>query len=247
MSEDKLTSIIIPVYNEADYIISVLDRCCALPIDKEIIVVDNNSTDNSYSLISDYAKLSPCKLIVLKCTRQGKANAIRHGLLHARGDNIVFQDADGEYDPKYIFPIVEELQHYSVVHGCRICRPYAIGIGPFLANKILLSLIQNKFNISVNDIFTGQRGYRRNVLEQFEISSKGFELETELTMFTIYIGFMFKEIDVPYVPRNKTEGKKISMRDFLAILFSYFSVSHRLSKKDFGKTELAPIHRQQYP
>jgi len=244
MVENKLTSIIIPVYNEADYIISVLDKCCALPMNKEIIVVDNNSTDNSYSLIQNYIRQTDCNVISLRCLHQGKANAIRYGLLHARGDYIVFQDADGEYDPTYIVQIVEELYHFSAVHGCRVCRPYSIGIGPFLANKILLSLVQNKSKIPIHDIFTGQRGYRRNALEQFEITSKGFELETELTMFALNLGFMVKEIDVPYVPRNKSEGKKISIVDFFAIIFSYFSISHRLSRKQFDKTVLAPIHRQ---
>jgi glycosyltransferase involved in cell wall biosynthesis len=108
MVENKLTSIIIPVYNEADHVISVLDKCCALPIDKEIIVIDNNSTDDSYSLIHDYARRSSCNMMLLRCFEQGKANAIRCGLMHAYGDNIVFQDADGEYDPKYIVQIVKE-------------------------------------------------------------------------------------------------------------------------------------------
>jgi glycosyltransferase involved in cell wall biosynthesis len=231
MVENKLTSIIIPVYNEAGHVISVLDKCCALPIDKEIIVVDNNSTDDSYSLIHDYVRRSSCNMMLLRCFEQGKANAIRYGLMHAYGDNIVFQDADREYDPKYIVQIVKELRYFSAVHGCRVCRPYSIGIGPFLANKILLSLVQNKFKVQISDIFTGQRGYSRHVLQQFEITSTGFELETELTMFTLEMGLMVKEIDVSYVPRNKSEGKKIRLADFFAIVLYYFLTSNRLSGK----------------
>lgn len=237
---DRLTSIIIPMFNESSWITKTLIRCCEIDLRKEIIVVDNNSSDNSYDLVRDfiYKQNLTREIILLTEKKQGKANAVKKGLSVARGDYVVFHDADLEYDPKFIPQIVRALEEHDFVIGCRVCRPYGIGIGPFIANKILLRLVQKKYSVSISDIFTAQRGFRKGVIDSLPLVSGNFEMETELTIRALNQGFSFKEIDVTYAPRSRGEGKKINVSDFFSIIFSYFSVSRRLSRKSVGKTVL---------
>ena len=243
---DRLTSIIIPMFNESSWIIKTLIRCCDIDLRKEIIVVDNNSSDNSYDLVHGFInrKNLTKEVILLSEKKQGKANAVKKGLSVARGDYVVFHDADLEYDPRFIPQIVKALEEHDFAIGCRVCRPYGIGIGPFIANKILLRLIQKRYSVSISDIFTAQRGFRKGVIDSLPLASSNFEMETELTIRALNEGFSFKEIDVTYTPRSRGEGKKINVSDFFSIIFSYFSVSRRLSRKTVGKAVLAPIHRQ---
>lgn len=234
------------MFNESCWIIRTLMRCCDIDLRKEIIVVDNNSSDDSYDLVLDFINGEDLtgEVILLTEKKQGKANAVRKGLSIAKGDYIVFHDADLEYDPGFIPQIVRALEEYDFAIGCRVCRPYTIGVGPFIANKILLRLIQEKYSVSISDIFTAQRGFRRDVIDSIPLISSNFEMETELTIRALNEGFSFREIDVTYTPRSRKEGKKINIADFFSIIFSYLSVSRRLSRRTAGKKVLAPIHRQ---
>ena len=243
---DRLTSIIIPMFNESSWIIKTLIRCCDIDLKKEIIVVDNNSSDNCYDLVHGFIKRKNLakEVILLSEKKHGKANAVKKGLSVARGDYVVFHDADLEYDPMFIPQIVKALEEHDFAIGCRVCRPYGIGTGPFIANKILLRLIQKRYSVSISDIFTAQRGFRKGVIDALPLASGNFEMETELTIRALNEGFSFKEIDVAYSPRSRGEGKKINVSDFFSIIFSYFYVSCRLSRRRVGKAVLAPIHRQ---
>lgn len=219
-----LTSIIIPAYNEARTIGSVLQRCLSLNISKEIIVVDNNSTDATSDVIcsfaSKYKEIIPSYEIL-----KGKGNALRRGLKLSSGEYIVFQDADAEYSPEVIPSIVELLKDYDIVYGVRVGRLYCVGVFPYIANRIILRLINDRFGISLPDIFTGQRGYRRSVLDNMKWSSGGFNIETELTMLALKEGYSFYNLDVPYNPRTKEDGKKIGFVDFLSILSTFTKIS----------------------
>lgn len=221
--QTELTSVIIPVYNEADYILTTVKKCCQLPIPIEIIVVDNNSTDDSYDLVQSFIENrgAECTIKLERAPQQGKANAMKAGFSIAQGDYIVFQDADLEYDPQYLVDIVRALGSHDVVHGCRICRPYDLGLFPYLANKLLLHMVNRRYKASLSDIFTGQRGYRRQVLNGTNLISTGFEIETELTVRALLDRLSLKEIDIPYHPRTKREGKKIGFTDFISIAFTY--------------------------
>lgn len=228
---DSLTSIIIPMFNESSWILRTLTLCCDLRIEKEIIVVDNNSSDGSYSLVEDFIeKRKLHNEVILLCEeKKGKANAVRKGLSAAKGDYIVFHDADLEYDPRFIPQLIFELQDCDAVIGCRNCRPYSISIPAFIANKILLKMIQRRYSVNISDIFTAQRGFKRSVIAGLPFTSKSFELETELTIRALEERVKFKEIDVSYTPRSRDEGKKIGLRDFVLILWKYYSVSRQIT------------------
>jgi len=228
---DSLTSIIIPMFNESSWILRTLTLCCDLQIKKEIIVVDNNSSDGSHSLVEDFIKQRNLQreVILLSEEKKGKANAVRKGLSVAKGDYIVFHDADLEYDPSFIPQLVHELRDFDLVIGCRNCRPYSISIPAFIANKILLKMIQKKYSVNISDIFAAQRGFQRSTIFRLPITSERFEMETELTIRTLEEGFKFKEIDVSYTPRSRDEGKKIGLRDFILILWKYYSVSRQIT------------------
>jgi len=228
---NSLTSIIIPMFNESSWILKTLTLCCDLQIKKEIIVVDNNSSDGSHSLVEDFIKQRNLQreVILLSEGKKGKANAVRKGLSVAKGEYIVFHDADLEYDPRFIPQLVHELRDSDVVIGCRNCRPYSISIPAFIANKVLLKVIQRKYSVNISDIFTAQRGFKRSVIAGLPFTSKSFELETELTICALEEGFKFKEIDVSYMPRSREEGKKIGLRDFFLILWKYYSVGRQIA------------------
>ncbi len=237
-----LTSIIIPVYNESEYILTTLRMCCELPINKEIIVVDNNSTDSSYALVRSFIDNGMGRHFAIKLKRarkQGKANAMKVGVAEAQGDYIVFQDADLEYDPMHIVGITEALRHYDIIHGCRVCRPYCIGLFPYLANRLILHMMTKRYKVRLSDVFTGQRGYKRDVIFGMQIVSSGFEIETELTVRAILSGLHIKEIDIPYKPRTRQEGKKIGFMDFLSIAYMYEKICFQISRENKRKGVLA--------
>lgn len=228
---DRLTSIIIPMFNESSWILRTLTLCCALQIKKEIIVIDNNSSDGSHFLVEDFIKQRNLhrEVILLSEKKKGKANAVKKGLSVAKGAYIIFHDADLEYDPKFIPRLVYELRDCDVVIGCRNCRPYSISISAFIANKVLLKMIQRKYSVNISDIFTAQRGFKRSAVLRFPITSERFEMETELTIRALEEGFQFKEIDVSYSPRSRDEGKKIGVRDFVLIFWKYYSVGRQIA------------------
>lgn len=225
-----LVSIIIPALNEGRTILDVLHRCLALPLDKEILVVDNNSSDDTRllveRLIADNGLAG--KVVLLTEQVRGKGRAYRKGIEAARGDVIVFQDADSEYDPDSIPGMVELLRDNSVVFGRRMGSLYQIEISAFIANKVLLTLVNRRFNVRLSDIFTGQRAFRRDALCDLDIQSNGFDVETEITMKTLTMGYKWIEMDVTYSPRDRKAGKKIGMLSFMSILVRYFLLGRRV-------------------
>lgn len=230
MAETPLVSIIIPAYNEEDTILKVLSQCVSLLLHKEILVVDNGSTDDTALIIDHAITYNPAfrNVRLLSEPLKGKGNALRKGVANASGSFVVFHDADCEYDPKQIPLIVEALRSSPIVNGCRVGRLYDIGIGPFLANKIFLALITRYFKADLSDILTGQRGFSRNLLNSLELSSSGFEIETEMTLKALMKGLVIRELSVPYEPRDKRSGKKIGARDFIIILSLILTTAFKL-------------------
>lgn len=226
-----MVSIIIPALNEKDFIALTVSRCFDLAFDKEIIVIDNGSTDGTWELLQNLKRLYPAdRLILEREPRKGKGNAVRLGIARAKGEFIALQDADLEYCPSYLHKMLPLLKNgYDAVYGVRECAPFEVSISSFIANKILLKLVNLKVQKSekIEDIFTGQRMYRAEALRGIDLKATRFNIETELTLKGLKTRLKHIGVKVPYNPRSFLEGKKICFTDFLHILWTYSWIHYR--------------------
>ena len=210
-----LTTIVIPVYNELATVARVVSRVAALPLEKEILIVDDCSTDGTVEVLKKLEDIEGITL-VLKSENEGKGAALRTGFDHAKGDIIVIQDADLEYDPleipRLLDPILQE--QADVVYGSRFLentqstsRIHRLGNG-------LLTKLSNLFSgLKLTDMETCYKAFRRDVLESVEINQNRFGVEPEITAKLARRGYRFVEVPITYQPRSYAEGKKIGIKD----------------------------------
>lgn len=219
-----LLSIIIPAYNEADYLPEVLRRVEEAPFDKEIIVIDDGSTDGTDEYLKGLAA-NGLKVISHKKNR-GKGAAVRSGLTEARGDIIIIQDADLEYDPKdypaLLQPILEGKA--DVVYGSRFLGgPHRVLFFWHSVGNSLITLISNMFtDLNLTDMETGYKAFRREVFRDIRIESDRFGFEPEITAKVAKRGYRIYEVPISYSGRSYEEGKKITWKDGIKALFTIF-------------------------
>lgn len=220
--EDVVLSIIIPCYNERENIINILDKIDQVEeIRKEIIVVDDCSTDGTREILENKVRDRVAQLIYHE-KNGGKGAALKTGFAHATGDIVIVQDADLEYDPMeykdVIHPIVEEKA--KVVYGSRFKNSPAKG---YLANRLA-----NKFLTVLSNLFTHQRltdmetcykAFRREVIQSVDIEEKRFGFEPEITAKISDMRIRIREVPISYYPRTNEEGKKIGFKDGLRAIY----------------------------
>ncbi|EKD94611.1 MAG: Glycosyl transferase family 2 [uncultured bacterium] len=217
-------SIIVPIYNEENYIKQILESLINLDLEKyskEIIIVDDGSTDNSPKILQSYEK-KPNIIIVYQSKNQGKGAAVRQGMKIATGDIICIQDADLEYDPqdiKRILPLFEN-NLADVVYGSRfISSPEhrVLYYWHYVGNKLITSLSNILTNLNLSDIETCRKLFRKEVIEQVlpKLKSKGFEFEAEITALISKKPWRIYEVGISYYGRTYKEGKKIKWIDAL--------------------------------
>lgn len=209
-------SVVIPAYNEADTITRVIERVRAVPVAKEIIVVDDCSTDGTRDAL---AELTGDDVTILRHERnRGKGAALRTGFAVAQGDLILVQDADLEYDPQDYPQLLEPLVsgRADVVYGSRFSRGETHRVVYFWqagGNK-LLTLLSNMFtNLNLTDMEVGYKVFRRQVLEAVQIEEDRFGFEPEITAKVARMGCRVYEVGVAYTSRTYEEGKKLSWQD----------------------------------
>lgn len=224
-------SIIIPVYNERNTIVELLNRVLAVNlingISKEIIVVDDGGTDGSYSLVKEYFR---GKVLLLRHDKNiGKGMAIRTGIEHMTGDVMVIQDADMEYDPIYFNLMLSEMmqsqsnepqsEQIAVVYGSRRLgeRTRRYNHATFFYGGIILNWITNiLYGTKLTDSSTCYKMVRREVLDEIgELECRRFEFCPEFTAQVSLLGYKIHEVPISYHPRSKSEGKHIRFRDGL--------------------------------
>ncbi|HEY3307584.1 MAG TPA: glycosyltransferase family 2 protein [Desulfuromonadaceae bacterium] len=218
-------SIVIPVYNERATIAEIYARVQAVDLDKEIILVDDGSTDCTQDLLRDLPAEST--RVFSHQRNLGKGAALRTGFRHASGDIIIIQDADLEYDPqqygKLIQPILDGKA--DVVYGSRFVTGEFRRVLYFwhMVGNRLLTLLSNMLtNLNLSDMETGQKAFRRDVLERITIEENRFGFEPEITAKIAKLNVRIYEVGISYSGRTYQEGKKVGWRDGLSALRCIF-------------------------
>jgi len=216
----RLVSIIIPVYNEERYIAQVIEKALtadlgAENLEREIIVVNDGSTDKTQTVI-EQIKL-PVRAFNLK-PNQGKGAALQKGFAEARGEVIIIQDADLEYDPadypKLLQPIIDD--RADVVYGSRFAGGESHRVLFFwhsLANRWLTFLSNIFADLNLTDMETGYKAFTKEAIDSVRLAERRFGIEPEMTIKLANRGWRFYEVGISYNGRNYAEGKKIGWRD----------------------------------
>jgi glycosyltransferase involved in cell wall biosynthesis len=211
-------SVIIPVFNEEKTIEKIIEevfKAPALNYQKEIIVVNDCSTDGTQKILNRLQQ--KFNLILLKHGQnKGKGTAVRTGIDKASGNAIIIQDADLEYDPSDWPKILRELENPDtlVVYGSRNINPEKRGYFICLLGvKFLTFLINIFFNARLTDSYTCYKAFRSEVIKSLKLVSDGFEFEVEVTAKILKKGIKIKEVPIRYNPRRFKEGKKINFFD----------------------------------
>ncbi len=217
-----LLSIVIPAYNEANFIRDVVRRVQETPYEKEIIIVDDGSVDGTRDILKGLT--DPNVTVVLQEVNQGKGAALRAGFAHAKGDIVIIQDADLEYDPrdypKLLEPILEGKA--DVVYGSRFLGgPHRVLYFWHYVGNMGVTLLSNMFtNLNLTDMETGYKVFKREVLKDITIESNRFGFEPEITAKIAKKRCRVFEIPISYYGRSYEEGKKITWRDGIKAFFT---------------------------
>jgi len=213
-------SIVIPVYNEAATIREVVERVRATPFDKEVIVVDDGSTDGTRELLRSL-RFSDV-VVVLHERNQGKGAALRTGFGRASGDVVIVQDADLEYDPadypRLLKPIVEEKA--DVVYGSRFGGEAhrVLFYWHYVGNRFLTTLSNMFTNLNLTDMETCYKVFRASLLKSLRLRANRFGFEPEFTAKVARLGCRVYEVPISYHGRGYDAGKKITWKDGFAAI-----------------------------
>ncbi len=209
-------SFIVPAYNEAATIGQVLERVSALELTKQIVVVDDGSTDETGAILQEWERRDG--VVVVRQANRGKGAAIRAALAHLQGEITVIQDADMEYDPIDVPALIEPILRGAadVVFGSRVSggRPQRAYLFWHLVGNRFLSLLTNVlYNTTLSDMETGYKAFRTEVLRSLDLREDDFAIEPEITAKVCKRKLRIYELPVAYYGRTYAEGKKITWRD----------------------------------
>jgi len=221
-----ILSVVIPVYNEAATIARVIERVRKAPIElpMELVVVDDASSDGTRAILEQLAAEGPSDLRLLTHpVNRGKGAAVRTGLAAVRGEIVLIQDADLEYDPRdyplLLEPILEG--QADVVYGNRFHGgPHRVlYFGHYVANRALTLISNLVTGLNLSDMEVGYKVFRTEVVRRLELRSERFGIEPELTVKLARLGCRIYEVPIRYYGRTYEEGKKITWRDGVAALW----------------------------
>ncbi len=212
----KKLTIVIPCYNEKDSLLQILEKINNCPIkNKEIIIVDDMSTDGTRELLKNEVEKMVDKVIYHE-ENTGKGGALRTGFMAATGDVVIIQDADMEYDPNEYPRVVNPIARgeNKVVYGSRFLKQKAKGyLANRLANKGLTMLSNIMTHQRLTDMETCYKAFDRELIQSIDIEEKRFGFEPEITAKISKMGIIIKEVPISYYPRSNEEGKKIGISD----------------------------------
>jgi glycosyltransferase involved in cell wall biosynthesis len=245
-------SVLVPVYNEVGTIRPLLERVRAVPLQKEVIVVDDCSADGTWQVLEEYRAATPDTpdfrlLVVRHAKNQGKGAAVRTAVGHVTGDLVVIQDADLEYDPgeypRLIQPILDG--HADVVYGSRFSgSPRRVLLFWHTVGNRFLTLLSNMCtNLNLTDMETCYKVFKADILRRIPLRSNGFGLEPELTAKVAHLRCRIYEVPIAYYGRAYAEGKKIGWKDALAAVWTIlrFAAMPDVGREDAGYTTLRRV------
>lgn len=220
-------SVIIPVYNEQSTIGEVIDRVCQVDlgsIRKEIIVVDDGSTDRSAEIIEHRRRVNASMVKVHTCpVNLGKGAAIRFGLEYVTGDIVIIQDADLELDPREYQRLIEPILRgeAQIVYGSRFRSGATnIPLKTRRANRVLTLLTNLLYGSQLTDMETAYKVFQREVIKGIKLRAVGFDFEPEVTAKLLLAGYHIHEVPISYNPRTEHEGKKIRWTDGIDAIYT---------------------------
>jgi glycosyltransferase involved in cell wall biosynthesis len=205
-------SVIMPVYNEKECIERIIERVKKVPVEKEILVVDDYSTDGTREILKSTEGI----ILLLHDRNKGKGAAVRTALKKVSGDIVIIQDADFEYPPEQypevIQPIVDG--YADVVFGSRFLGLHRVFyFWHYVGNRFLTLLTNILYDTILTDMETGVKAFKKEIFDGITIRSNGFDFEPEITAKILKKGYRLYEMPITYYGRGYEEGKKITWRD----------------------------------
>jgi len=213
-------SVVIPVYNEKNTISEIIKRVKEVPIEKEIIIVDDASTDGTRKILNQMEGI----ILLSNENNMGKGASLRKGFKKVTGDVVIIQDADLEYNPKDYMKLLKPFEDglADVVYGSRFLGDGAhrvLFFWHYLGNQILTFLSNMLTDLNLTDMETGYKAFRKEVIKEIEIKENSFGVEPEITAKVAKKKLRIYEVPISYYGRTYEEGKKINWKDGMVALW----------------------------
>ncbi|PDV99253.1 glycosyltransferase family 2 protein [Candidatus Chloroploca asiatica] len=224
-NERPLLSIIMPCYNEATTLPHILEQVYAIELEKEVIAVDDHSSDETLAVLQEAAERYPRMRVISHPANRGKGAAVRSGLAHARGKITIIQDADLEYDPNDYYALVKPIVkgQVDVVYGSRFMGSHTgMYFWNAIGNKGLTFLTNFLFNCWISDMETCYKVMRTDIIRELSLESNDFRLEPEITAKVLKRGHRILEVPISYIGRTYEEGKKMKPSQGLYAILALF-------------------------
>ncbi len=242
-------SVVMPVYNESRTIREIVTQVQAVPMEKEILIVDDGSTDGTREILREMDGRDGVR-VFLQPKNQGKGAAVSVGFRYATGDVVVVQDADLEYDPREYGKLLRPIEdgHADVVYGSRFLGGGERRVLYFwhtVGNRLLTLASNMVTNLNLTDMETCYKMFRREVVQSMRIESRRFGIEPEITAKVARRGYRIYEVPISYYGRTYDEGKKVGWKDALSALWTIVKHGFREAEdpRNVGHVTLARLAR----
>ncbi len=242
-------SVVIPVYNERASIEEILGCVQAVKLDKEIVIVEDGSTDGTREFLTALDQQSKAASredirIFFQDRNRGKGAALRRGFEEARGEIVIIQDADLEYDPENFHALIDPIERdkADVVYGSRFLGgPHRVLLFWHYVGNKFLTILSNMFtDLNLSDVWTCHKAFRREVLQKLTLRENRFGFEQEITCKIAANGWRVFEIPISYYGRTYAEGKKITWKDGLRGFWCILRYSSRAQRASSASADWKP-------